>query len=289
MPRRDDDDDDDAETMWDVLGRGTAAGRAVFNLYAPGDVTGKRYGRLMSDYNVAKLQVRHASDPSKRRAPPHVEETLKREARVASSKRANQRVNVPTPTGRRAMTEEEEEAFKFEAAKRATVCRKTEAEIRAKMEEDKPWERPPPRPSRRLIGEEGKLRHQRMVEFDGRPPEEEGERRGYVPPPGMEKADAAAAAAAAAAARAPPPPPPRRRTGETETEVQQIETLRAMFDDVANEIEEREVFMNEMRAAGAGRKHEHSVKAEIAERVSQLRRIDAMIRDLEASIHEYCR
>ena len=201
MPRRDDDDDDDAETMWDVLGRGTAAGRAVFNLYAPGDVTGKRYGRLMNDYNVAKLQVRHASDPSKRRAPPHVEETLKREARVASSKRANQRVNVPTPTGRRAMTEEEEEAFKFEAAKRATVCRKTEAEIRAKMEEDKPWERPPPRPSRRLIGEEGKLRHQRMVEFDGRPPEEEGERRGYVPPPGLEKADAAAAAAAAAAAR----------------------------------------------------------------------------------------
>ena len=62
-----------------------------------------------------------------------------------------------------------------------------------------------------------------------------------------------------------------------------------MFDDVANEIEEREVFMREMRAAGAGRKHEHAVKAEIAERVSQLRRVDAMIRDLEASLHEYCR
>ena len=37
MPRRDasydDDDDDDGEIPWDALGRGTAAGRALFNLY----------------------------------------------------------------------------------------------------------------------------------------------------------------------------------------------------------------------------------------------------------------
>ena len=80
MPRRSayDDDDDDGEMPWDALGRGTAAGRALFNLYN-GDASGKRYGNLSNTYNVQRMKH---SDPATRRLPPQVEEAIKKESEI---------------------------------------------------------------------------------------------------------------------------------------------------------------------------------------------------------------
>jgi|AntAceMinimDraft_12_1070368.scaffolds.fasta_scaffold436940_1 hypothetical protein len=55
MPHRgaydDDGDDGGEEAPWDALGRGTPAGRALFNLYN-GDTGGKTHGNSSSAYNV---------------------------------------------------------------------------------------------------------------------------------------------------------------------------------------------------------------------------------------------
>jgi hypothetical protein len=51
---------------------------------------------------------------------------------------------------------------------------------------------------------------------------------------------------------------------------------------VALEIEEREVFLAEMRTAGIGARYETAIRAEIAERVQTLRRLDGTIRAEEA-------
>ena len=59
---------------------------------------------------------------------------------------------------------------------------------------------------------------------------------------------------------------PRRKT--------QREQLEELFDAVVGEIEEREAFLHEMRAHGRGDRYEHAIRAEIAERVNQLRGLD---------------
>jgi hypothetical protein len=60
------------------------------------------------------------------------------------------------------------------------------------------------------------------------------------------------------------------------------EVLEDMFGKVTAEIEEREQFLAEMKAAGRGEKHESAIKAEIAARVKQLRMLDVKIKQREA-------
>lgn len=252
MPRRSayDDDDDDDEMPWDALGRGTAAGRALFNLYN-GDASGKRYGNLSNNYNVQRMKQ---SDPSTRRLPPQVEEAIKKEAEVTMNK-TKSRVSVPVPTGRRHLTEAEETELSFLRAKYATKCRKGEAEIKAEMAADPEHLRPVPAPSRPLMGEAEKTRLQRLREFNGKLPEENQ------------------------------PVIKIKRRGEPEEErvyKNDYEVLEDMFAKVSDEIREREEFLDEMRAAGRGEQHETAIKAEIATRVGQLRMLDKKIKQRES-------
>ena len=117
MPRRrdDDDDDDDEKALWDALGRGTAAGRAVFNLYS-GDNGGKEYGAFANDFNRLQMRV---SDPATRRAPPEVEEAVKKENAIASAARTTHaRVRRPTNfTGAPPLTDAEAVRASFEKSK----------------------------------------------------------------------------------------------------------------------------------------------------------------------------
>ena len=50
--------------------------------------------------------------------------------------------------------------------------------------------------------------------------------------------------------------------------------LEELFQAIVGEIEEREGFLDEMRAHGRGDRYEHAIRAEIAERVNQLRGLD---------------
>ena len=59
MPRRDEDED----TPWDALGRGTPAGRALFNLYN-GDAKGKGYGNALNRHNMDRMAY---ADPGSKR------------------------------------------------------------------------------------------------------------------------------------------------------------------------------------------------------------------------------
>ena len=119
MPRRRDDDvsddDDDEKALWDALGRGTAAGRAVFNLYSR-DNGGKQYGAFANDFNRLQMRV---SDPATRRAPPEVEEAVKKETAIASAARTTHaRVRRPTNfTGAPPLTDAEAMRASFEKSK----------------------------------------------------------------------------------------------------------------------------------------------------------------------------
>ena len=255
MPRRrddDDDDDDDEKALWDALGRGTAAGRAVFNLYS-GDSGGKEYGAFANDFNRLQMRV---SDPATRRAPPEVEEAVKKENAIASAARTTHaRVRRPTNfTGAPPLTDAEAMRASFEKSKarRPGVRPKALSDLEnAARREEAPL---PPAPSRRLIGEQGKLRFQRLREFSGRLPEEQPENVGD----GRSR---------------------RKKESREETTRAVAETL---FGQIALEIEERDAFLAEMRASGIGGRYETAIRAEIAERVRVLRRLDGTIRSEEA-------
>jgi len=255
MPRRDDggcDDDDDEKALWDALGRGTAAGRAVFNLYS-GDNGGKQYGAFANDFNRLQMRV---SDPATRRAPPDVEEAVKKETAIASAARTTHaRVRRPTNfTGAPPLTDAEAMRASFEKSKarRPGVRPKALSDLEnAARREEAPL---PPAPSRRLIGEQGKLRFQRLREFSGRLPEEQPENVGD----GRSR---------------------RKKESREETTRAVAETL---FGQIAVEIEERDAFLAEMRASGIGGRYETAIHAEIAERVRVLRRLDGTIRSEEA-------
>ena len=59
--------------------------------------------------------------------------------------------------------------------------------------------------------------------------------------------------------------------------------MERMFDTLAGEIDERETFLDVMRSAGRADEFETHIRAEIAERVHQLRRLDRHIREREAT------
>ena len=79
MPRRyiyADEDNDDDELIWDALGRGSAAGRHLYNLYN-GNTDGKRSG-------MQRLQRRLREDCGGRRLP-WMEEAISDEAFLQST------------------------------------------------------------------------------------------------------------------------------------------------------------------------------------------------------------
>ena len=244
MPRRDDDDDSGA--IWDALGRGTAAGRAVFNLYN-GDCNGKAYGSFANEFNRRQMAC---SDPSTRRLAPAVEEALKKDEHLLSSKRLSA-AKVRRPRnfkGRPDPTDEEAEALAFAAARRVRPSVRPRAVI--DRENARAPVDGPPAPTRRLIGEAGKLRFQRLREFNGTLPEENPALRATVSKPNHDE--------------------------RSESEVARMER---MFDTLAGEIDERETFLDTMRGAGRADEFETHIRAEIAERVHQLRRLDRHARE----------
>ena len=73
MPRRyiyADEDKDDEQLIWDALGRGSAAGRHLYNLYN-GNTDGKRFGNMQSAYNG---EVESRKTAEERRLPMEVED-----------------------------------------------------------------------------------------------------------------------------------------------------------------------------------------------------------------------
>ena len=248
MPRRETDDDDPG-ALWDALGRGTAAGRVVFNLYS-GDTSGRQYGAFATGFNRLKMKT---SDPAERRAPPDVEQSLKKQDAIACAARsAHARVRRPGNfTGKEPVTEAQAVDEMFEEAKknyRPTVRPKAVSELEniARREE----KINPPAPSRRLIGEEGKLRLQRLREFNGKLPEEQA----WVKP--VTKRDEA----------------------KTERNMNTKAQAEVLFSQVVAEIEERETFLADMTRAGRGQQYETAIKAEIGERVRTLKKLDVTIR-----------
>ena len=164
MPRRyiyADDDKDDEQLIWDALGRGSAAGRHLYNLYN-GNTDGKRFGNMQSAYNG---EVESRKTAEERRLPMEVEDAIKRdEAFLRSSTLKRWQVNVPGRfTGSRKPTEDEELRIKFDAQRRTGQARKPEATIRREMRSDPDFNGTAraPKPSKPLLGEAEKHRLQR--------------------------------------------------------------------------------------------------------------------------------
>ena len=238
MPRRSSgDDDDESGAIWDALGRGTAAGRAVFNLYS-GDSSGRAYGKFANDFNVEKMAT---ADPKTLRSRPDEEEARKRDEAVMSSRRVRERA-VRRPgnfRGRAAPTDDEAEANAFARMREAKFSVRPKAvidrDVAARFSEPDA-----PAPARRLIGEAGKLRFQRQREFNGVLPEENP------------------------ALRAPPRRPPRR-----DDPAEEARAMERAFDDVAEELE---AFEERLRTCRGGAREVAALRAEVGDRVATLRR-----------------
>eukprot|EP01065_Artemidia_motanka_P016014 TRINITY_DN19735_c0_g2_i1.p1 TRINITY_DN19735_c0_g2~~TRINITY_DN19735_c0_g2_i1.p1 ORF type:complete len:243 (+),score=82.26 TRINITY_DN19735_c0_g2_i1:44-730(+) len=109
-----------------------------------------------------------------------------------------------------------------------------------------------PAPTRRFISDADKDRLVEHMQYNGEKPPS---------PPALP-------------ALPPPPSPPKS----------DLQSLKELFDEVQREIEDRKEFLSEMRSLGKAKPHEAQIKSEMAERVRQLRRIDALIKDEENSI-----
>lgn len=249
MPRRSSgDDDDESGAIWDALGRGTAAGRAVFNLYS-GDSSGRAYGKFANDFNVEKMAT---ADPKTLRSRPDEEEARKRDEAVMSSRRVRERA-VRRPgnfRGRAAPTDDEAEANAFARMRDAKFSVRPKAvidrDVAARFSEPDA-----PAPARRLIGEAGKLRFQRQREFNGVLPEENP------------------------ALRAPP-----RRPRSRDDPAEEARALERAFDDVAEELE---AFEERLRTCRGGAREVAALRAEVGDRVATLRKLDEGIKSAWAA------
>ncbi|GAQ80529.1 hypothetical protein KFL_000560190 [Klebsormidium nitens] len=102
-----------------------------------------------------------------------------------------------------------------------------------------------PRPKGPLLDDAEKLRLQRMFEFNGKLSED--------------TLDAPAPVR---------PPPPRRGS---------VEEKEALFQEIMDEIQEREAFLRDMAELGRGKEFEGKIRIEIKERLAQLKKLDEHI------------
>eukprot|EP01062_Namystynia_karyoxenos_P075152 TRINITY_DN7234_c0_g1_i1.p1 TRINITY_DN7234_c0_g1~~TRINITY_DN7234_c0_g1_i1.p1 ORF type:complete len:262 (+),score=101.88 TRINITY_DN7234_c0_g1_i1:95-787(+) len=177
---------------------------------------------------------------------------LQREREAAGPKpkvqpKSRARVAVPRPTGRVGRADDSQASgYSFLPARPG---KRLEPASRADLFAIQAERAAQPAPPRRHISEQDKDRLVQFMAHNGeRPPS----------PPEL------------------PPVKPKPRQPPTE-----LESLRELFAEVEQEVQERREFLADMRRAGQGKKYEAQIKAEVAERVQQLRSIDRMIREEE--------
>eukprot|EP00756_Hemistasia_phaeocysticola_P003692 Hpha_TRINITY_DN12390_c0_g2::TRINITY_DN12390_c0_g2_i1::g.155830::m.155830 len=82
----------------------------------------------------------------------------------------------------------------------------------------------------------------------------------------------------------PPTPPPAPKPRTPPRPKTELENLRELFAEISQEVDERKEFMDQMRELGKSKQYEKQIKLEVGERVQQLRRLDAMIREEEQAL-----
>mmetsp|Transcript_25633 Transcript_25633/g.35422 ORF Transcript_25633/g.35422 Transcript_25633/m.35422 type:complete len:241 (+) Transcript_25633:265-987(+) len=162
------------EAVWDVLGRGSPAGRALHTLYSK-DVGAKTKGNQASDINRARI-----NRPEARKASP-VDPAMWGKS---GKERSEVKVAVPLVYGAAA------DVDRFENPGRPGLpytCKKQAGEIKVEQRQLDLEIRsnPHPVPKGPLIDEKEKIRYARKLEFNGRPPEEMPE--GTFQPPKPKK------------------------------------------------------------------------------------------------------
>ena len=143
------------DNPWDLLGRGSSAGRALFSLYS-GDLAGRQAGNKYSQRNrekfIKQLQtVNRAFE----------EQKLEKPKKIPKSQ---VKVTVPKFNKKKA-------AVTSSGYGQAPVGKKPAHQIKKELkvlEEDLRHERP--RPRRELIGDKEKARYATLLEWNGRPP-----------------------------------------------------------------------------------------------------------------------
>mmetsp|Transcript_2763 Transcript_2763/g.9358 ORF Transcript_2763/g.9358 Transcript_2763/m.9358 type:complete len:232 (+) Transcript_2763:169-864(+) len=152
-----DDEEDEGQMPWDALGRGTPAGRALFALYN-GDSRGAQVGNSYSDRNRMRITKQLESNPPSEVSADPADKELpfkKSKAKVAYPRFKPKREEYPRmryiPPGK-----------------------KPEHAIRAEMRQDEEeGAYNPPRPKGPVLGPEATARLQRMMEWKGKPPEDD--------------------------------------------------------------------------------------------------------------------
>jgi len=72
---------------------------------------------------------------------------------------------------------------------------------------------------------------------------------------------------------------PRRGAADVPPALTEEEQIARMRDDIADEIAERQDFLDQMVAAGRSNEYAAQIQAEIAERMADMRKLDALARD----------
>jgi hypothetical protein len=147
----------DDDNPWDLLGRGSSAGRALFSLYS-GDLAGRQAGNKYSQRNrekfIKQLQtVNRAFEEQKLEKPKAIP-------------KSQVRVTVPKFNKKKS-------SVKSSGYGQAPVGKKPAHQIKKELkvlEEDLRHEKP--RPRRELIGDQEKTRYATLLEWNGKPPPE---------------------------------------------------------------------------------------------------------------------
>ena len=144
------------DNPWDLLGRGSSAGRALFSLYS-GDLAGRQAGNKYSQKNREKFikqlqQVNRAFEEEKKEKPKKVPKSQVKVTvpKFNKKKKTSSYNNHAAPVGKKPAHQIKQELKVLEEDLRNEI----------------------PRPAKDLIGEQEKQRYATLLEWNGNPPPE---------------------------------------------------------------------------------------------------------------------
>eukprot|EP00882_Tetradesmus_deserticola_P012647 GHRQ01013403.1.p1 GENE.GHRQ01013403.1~~GHRQ01013403.1.p1 ORF type:complete len:255 (+),score=67.42 GHRQ01013403.1:542-1306(+) len=236
-----------AAAPWAVLGRDTAAGRALFSLYNADNSNGRAAGLSYSAINRRQLSAKAAAGPATATAPAGPVQK--------QSKNSSCKPKVAVPHFKRSHSNAEDHSCNRLAQ---LPHRRTGDSILAGMQAEAhmAWGAAPPAPAGRLIDEQEKQRCALLMQY-----------RGSIPCSHL----------AATNCKAPAGHHPQHNPNGSATSRRRL--LRDRFAELADEVADREAFVRSMQQIGKlGTEHMNVIKSEVADKVREMKQLDEQIK-----------
>eukprot|EP00882_Tetradesmus_deserticola_P033046 GHRQ01037713.1.p1 GENE.GHRQ01037713.1~~GHRQ01037713.1.p1 ORF type:complete len:262 (+),score=73.67 GHRQ01037713.1:542-1327(+) len=243
-----------AAAPWAVLGRDTAAGRALFSLYNADNSNGRAAGLSYSAINRRQLSAKAAAGPATATAPAGPVQK--------QSKNSSCKPKVAVPHFKRSHSNAEDHSCNRLAQ---LPHRRTGDSILAGMQAEAhmAWGAAPPAPAGRLIDEQEKQRCALLMQY-----------RGSIPCSHL-----AATNCKAPAGHHPQHNPNGSADCGSSSATSRRRLLHDRFAELADEVADREAFVSSMQQIGKlGTEHMNVIKSEVADKVREMKQLDEQIK-----------